>query len=103
MTEQKEELIVAKRVKKDNLVVTRNTMAYASYSHDPNQEKLMFAAMIVIRKMELENQGNIDPNTKIRISARNYAELTHQKHQIRACQPTITTRTSKYPQHKPKP
>ncbi len=79
MTEQKEELIVAKRVKKDNLVVTRNTMAYASYSHDPNQEKLMFAAMIVIRKMELENQGNIDPNTKIRISARNYAELTHKK------------------------
>lgn len=79
MTEQKEEVIIAKRVKKDSLVVTRNTMAYASYSNDPNQEKLMFAAMIVIRKMELENQGNIDPLAKIRISARNYAELTHKK------------------------
>lgn len=79
MSEQKDELIIAKRVKKDSLVVTRNTMAYASYSNDPNQEKLMFAAMIVIRKLELENKGPIDPNSKIRISARNYAELTHKK------------------------
>lgn len=75
--DQKETGVVHRRVKSDALVVSRNDLAHASYSNDPNQEKLMYTAMIVIRKIELDSRSIFDPNNLIQITARNFGEITH--------------------------
>ncbi|WP_417212021.1 replication initiation protein [Acinetobacter venetianus] len=69
--------VIHRHVKKNALVVTHNDLAHASYSNDPNQEKLMYAAMIVIRKLELESNNVFNPNDQIQITAKNFGEITH--------------------------
>lgn len=69
--------IVHRKVQRNALVVSRNDLAHASYSNDPNQEKLMYAAMIVIRKLELDSSSVFNPNNYIQITAKNFGEITH--------------------------
>lgn len=70
--------IISRHIKKNALVVTRNDFVNASYSNEPNQEKLMYAAMVVVRKLELENNEQFNPDSLIAISAKNFAEVTHE-------------------------
>lgn len=68
--------LITGRAKPDDLVVTRNDFPLSSYSIDLNLEKLMYCAMVVIRKTELQNNHQFNPNDLITISAKNFGELT---------------------------
>lgn len=70
--------IITRHIKKNALVVTRNDLVYANYSNEPNQEKLMYAAMVVVRKLELKSNEQFNPDSLIAISAKNFAEITHE-------------------------
>lgn len=70
--------IIAGRAKPDDLVVTRNDFPLSSYSIDLNLEKLMYCAMVVIRKTELRTNHEFNPQDLITISARNFGELTNR-------------------------
>ncbi len=69
--------VIHRKVQRNALVVSRNDLAHASYSNDPNQEKLMYTAMIVIRKLELDSSSVFNPNDLIQITAKNFGEITH--------------------------
>lgn len=68
--------VIVGRAKPEDLVVTRNDFPLSSYSIDLNLEKLMYCAMVVVRKTELQNNHDFNPNDLITISAKNFGELT---------------------------
>lgn len=68
--------VITGRAKQNDLVVTRNDFPLSSYNIDLNLEKLMYCAMIIVRKTELQQDHKFDPNTLITVSARNFGELT---------------------------
>ena len=64
------------RAKLTDLVVTRNDFPTARYSIDLNLEKLMYCAMIIVRKNELKNKTSITHDDFIYVSSENFGELT---------------------------
>lgn len=64
------------KAKLTDLVATRNDFPTASYSIDLNLEKLMYCAMILVRKTELEKNTIFNPDDLIVVGASNFAELT---------------------------
>lgn len=68
--------LITGRAKPDDLVVTRNDFPLSSYSIDLNLEKLMYCAMVIIRKTELQTNHNFNPHDLITVSAKNFGELT---------------------------
>lgn len=66
------------RAKLTDLVVTRNDFPTARYSIDLNLEKLMYCAMIIVRKNELKNKTSITHDDFIYVSSENFGELTSQ-------------------------
>lgn len=71
-----QEANAAVRAKLTDLVATRNDFPTASYSIDLNLEKLMYCAMILVRKTELEKNTIFNPDDLIVVGASNFAELT---------------------------
>jgi len=70
------EASAATKAKLTDLVATRNDFPTASYSIDLNLEKLMYCAMILVRKTELEKNTIFNPDDLIVVGASNFAELT---------------------------
>ena len=64
------------RAKLTDLVVTRNDFPTARYSIDLNLEKLMYCAMIIVRKNELKNKTSFTHDDFIYVSSENFGELT---------------------------
>ena len=64
------------RAKLTDLVVTRNDFPTARYSIDLNLEKLMYCAMIIVRKNELKNKTSFTYDDFIYVSTENFGELT---------------------------
>lgn len=68
--------VITGKAKPEDLVVTRNDFPLSSYSIDLNLEKLMYCAMVIVRKTELQNNHTFNPNDLITVSVRNFGELT---------------------------
>ena len=64
------------RAKLTDLVVTRNDFPTARYSIDLNLEKLMYCAMILVRKNEIKNKTVFTHDDFIYVSTANFGELT---------------------------
>lgn len=60
------------RAKLTDLVVTRNDFPTARYSIDLNLEKLMYCAMIIVRKNELKNKTSFTHDDFIYVSSEPY-------------------------------
>ncbi|MDV7561105.1 replication initiation protein [Acinetobacter baumannii] len=73
--------VISGRAKPNDLVVTRNDFPLSSYSIDLNLEKLMYCAMVIVRKTELQNNHEFNPNDIIIVSAQNFGELTSKQAQ----------------------
>lgn len=69
----------SRRVQYTDLVATRNDMTTANYSYEANEEKLVYCAMVAVRKNELNKNMRFDPDELITISAANFGELISEK------------------------
>lgn len=76
--------IITGRAKPDDLVVTRNDFPLSSYNIDLNLEKLMYCAMVIIRKTELQSNHQFNPHDIITISALNFGQLTTRDYDEKA-------------------
>jgi hypothetical protein len=65
----------SRRVQYTDLVATRNDMTTANYSYEANEEKLVYCAMVAVRKNELNKNMRFDPDELITISAANFDEF----------------------------
>nr|WP_325775956.1 replication initiation protein [Acinetobacter pollinis] len=69
----------SRRVQYTDLVATRNDMTTANYSYEANEEKLVYCAIVAVRKNELNQNIRFDPDELITISAANFGELISEK------------------------
>lgn len=69
--------ILKKVVHAHDEVATLNTMTYSSYNLELSLEKLMFCAMTVIHKFEMDKNTAFTPTDKIEITADNFFNLVY--------------------------
>lgn len=68
---------ITKPVREHDVVSTLSTMPQASYTLDLNLEKLMYCAISIIHKYELDNNSEFNPRDRVSISAENFYELLY--------------------------
>lgn len=77
MTDTNSKLIM-KPVRDHDVVSTLSSMPQASYSLDINLEKLMYCAITIIHKYEMDNKAEFNPKDKVSITADNFFQLLYE-------------------------
>lgn len=77
MTDSNSKLIL-KPVREHDVVSTLSSMPQASYSLDINLEKLMYCAITIIHKHEMDNKSDFNPKDKVSITADNFYQLLYE-------------------------
>lgn len=68
---------IMKPVRESDVVSTLSSMPQASYLLDINLEKLMYCAITIIHKHELDNKSEFNPRDKVAITADNFFQLLY--------------------------
>ncbi|EPF6482843.1 replication initiation protein [Acinetobacter baumannii] len=77
MTDTSSKLIL-KPVRDHDVVSTLSSMPQASYLLDINLEKLMYCAITIIHKHEMDNKLEFNPRDKVSITADNFYQLLYE-------------------------
>ena len=70
--------LIMKPVRDHDVVSTLSSMPQASYSLDINLEKLMYCAITIIHKHEMDNKAEFNPRDKVSITAENFYQLLYE-------------------------
>lgn len=69
---------IMKPVKEHDIISTLSSMPQASYILDINLEKLMYCAISIIHKHEMDNKTNFNSKDRVSITAENYYQLLYE-------------------------
>ncbi|BBL22203.1 replication initiation protein [Acinetobacter radioresistens] len=70
--------VIMKPVREHDVVSTLSSMPQASYLLDINLEKLMYCAITIIHKHEMDNNADFNPRDKVSITAENFYQLLYE-------------------------
>lgn len=70
--------VIMKPVRDHDVVSTLSSMPQASYLLDINLEKLMYCAITIIHKHEMDNNADFNPRDKVSITAENFYQLLYE-------------------------
>lgn len=70
--------LIMKPVRDHDVVSTLSSMPQASYLLDINLEKLMYCAITIIHKHEMDNKSDFNPKDKVSITADNFYQLLYE-------------------------
>lgn len=68
--------LIMKPVRDHDVVSTLSSMPQASYSLDINLEKLMYCAITIIHKHEMDNKAEFNLRDKVSITAENFINFS---------------------------
>lgn len=81
---------IMKPVREHDVISTLSSMPQASYTLDINLEKLMYCAITIIHKYELDNNMPFNPKDRVSISAENYYQLLFEENSDKASKRSLT-------------
>lgn len=82
---------IMKPVREHDVISTLSSMPQASYTLDINLEKLMYCAITIIHKYELDNNMPFNPKDRVSISAENYYQLLFEENSDKASKRSLTS------------
>lgn len=86
---------IMKPVREHDVVSTLSSMPSASYNLDINLEKLMYCAITIIHKHEMDNKADFNPKDKVSITAENFYQLLYEDASTKGAPNVLTSEESR--------
>lgn len=86
---------IMKPVREHDVVSTLSSMPSASYNLDINLEKLMYCAITIIHKHEMDNKEDFNPKDKVSITAENFYQLLYDDTTTKGSSHNLTAEESR--------
>lgn len=86
---------IMKPVREHDVVSTLSSMPSASYNLDINLEKLMYCAITIIHKHEMDNKADFNPKDKVSITAENFYQLLYEDASTKGAPNVLTPEESR--------